>query len=264
MGVESGQQYLRPTLKKQTEMKYPEPIALEETASTNLYLAQLCDRQVQEDFTCVYTAYQTAGKGQRGNSWESEAGKNLLFSFVVYPDFLEAGRQFLLSQATALALQETLAQYAEDITIKWPNDIYWKDKKICGTLIENDLTGVCISRSISGTGVNLNQKRFISNAPNPISLLQITGKHYQPEEILHQILSRAVLRYAQIQANDVSGIISAYKERLFRKEGFHRFKDRNGMFTARIADIELNGQMVLEDRTGQIRKYMFKEVEYIL
>ena len=142
-------------------MNYPKPIRLKEISSTSLYMSQLCDRQKQADFTCVCSDYQTAGRGQRGNGWESEAGKNLLFSFVLYPDSLEASRQFVLSQITALALQETLAQYADDITVKWPNDIYWKDRKLCGTLIENDLTGLYVSRSISGTGVNLNQERFL-------------------------------------------------------------------------------------------------------
>lgn len=110
-------------------MNYPEPIFVSETTSTNNYLADLCDRQNQPDMTTVYTTYQSAGRGQRGNTWESEAGANLLFSFVVFPEFLEARRQFLLSQVTALALQEVLSAYTPDVTIKWPNDIYWKRPK---------------------------------------------------------------------------------------------------------------------------------------
>jgi BirA family transcriptional regulator, biotin operon repressor / biotin---[acetyl-CoA-carboxylase] ligase len=176
-------------------MNYPEPIWLDETTSTNSYLAELCDTQTCPELTSVYTAYQSAGRGQRGNSWESEAGANLLFSFVVYPEFLEARRQFLLSQITALALQEILSLYTEDIRIKWPNDIYWKDKKLCGTLIENDLTGTHIGRSISGTGVNLNQEQFISDAPNPVSLFQITGKRYDRRVILEQFMERAEAYY---------------------------------------------------------------------
>ena len=123
-------------------MTYPEPIVLAETTSTNTYLAALCQKEACAELTTVYSSFQSAGRGQRGNSWESEAGKNLLFSFVVYPEFLEAHRQFYLSQVTALALHDVLSSYTEGISIKWPNDIYWKDKKICGTLIENDLTGI--------------------------------------------------------------------------------------------------------------------------
>ena len=245
-------------------MNYPGPIFLEETASTNSYLQTLCDRERQDDLTCVYTTYQSAGRGQRGNSWESERGKNLLFSFVVYPNFLEARRQFILSQITALALKETLSQYADGIRIKWPNDIYWNDRKLCGTLIENDLTGCRLGRSVSGTGVNLNQERFLSDAPNPVSLRQITGKSYNPETILHQILERVTDHYTRLKAEHAGRIASLYKENLYRKHGLHPYKDSNGPFNAYIKDIEPDGKLVLEDETGNMRKYLFKEVEYIL
>ena len=107
-------------------------IALDETDSTNRYLNGLCTgtKESFPEFTTVTAEYQTAGKGQRGNSWESERGKNLLFSFVLYPDFLEANRQFVLSQIVALAVKETLEPTAEGFSIKWPNDIYWNDRKI--------------------------------------------------------------------------------------------------------------------------------------
>lgn len=177
----------------------PEPVFLHETTSTNSYLDELCNNSSVEELTSVYTDFQTAGRGQRGNSWESEDGANLLFSFVLYPDFLEARKQFYLSQITALALQEVLSQYTDGIRIKWPNDIYWKDKKICGTLIENDLTGIHISRSISGTGVNLNQERFVSDAPNPVSLFQITGQRYDRKEILHQLMERVAHYYTLLK-----------------------------------------------------------------
>lgn len=244
-------------------MNFPEPILLKETVSTNSYLAQLCDREKQDDFTCVYASYQSSGRGQRGNSWESEAGKNLLFSFVVYPDFIEADRQFLLAQISALSLQETLSQYSDEITVKWPNDIYWRDKKICGTLIENDLTGTLLSRSISGTGVNLNQKVFLSDAPNPVSLTQITGRTYDPEEILYKILARVVDYYMLLRHGDTTTIVSRYKSNLYRGSGFHPFRDVGGTFLARIADIEPSGRIILEDVEGRLRKYMFKEVEHV-
>ena len=231
-------------------MNYPEPIWLDETTSTNSYLAELCDTQTCPELTSVYTAYQSAGRGQRGNSWESEAGANLLFSFVVYPEFLEARRQFLLSQITALALQEVLSLYTEDIRIKWPNDIYWKDKKLCGTLIENDLTGIHIGRSISGTGVNLNQEQFISDAPNPVSLFQITGKRYDRRVILEQFMERAEAYYERLKAGEDSLIASRYKEHLYRKDGFHAYRDGAGNFYARILDVEPDGRLILEDKEG--------------
>ena len=242
----------------------PEPVFLHETNSTNSYLDELCNNSSVEELTSVYTDFQTAGRGQRGNSWESEAGKNLLFSFVVYPEFLEAHRQFYLSQVTALALHDVLSSYTEGISIKWPNDIYWKDKKICGTLIENDLTGIHISRSISGTGVNLNQERFLSDAPNPVSLCQITGNQYNPREILEQIMEKVTEYYQLLKENRTEVLETRYKEALYRKEGLHLFRDKDGNFQARIADIEPNGRLILEDEDGQTRGYLFKEVEYIL
>lgn len=245
-------------------MNYPEPIFLPETTSTNTYLAGLCDRAPQPELTCVYTSYQTSGRGQRGNSWESEPGANLLFSFVTYPTCLEAGRQFLLSQITALALANVLSAYTEDIRIKWPNDIYWKDKKICGTLIENDLTGTNISRSISGTGVNLNQRQFLSDAPNPVSLTQITGQTYSPAGILSQVMQRIAGYYRLLQDGHTDEIAGHYKQRLYRKEGFHPYRDQEGSFLARILDIEPSGRLVLEDANGECRKYLFKEVVFEL
>ncbi len=131
---------------------FPYPlIALDETDSTNRYISQLCN-ELQEsvaELTTVTAEFQTAGKGQRGNTWEAERGKNLLFSFVLYPTFLEARRQFILSQIVSLSIKEELDRWSDEITIKWPNDIYWRDKKICGILIENDLSGHFIGRSIS-------------------------------------------------------------------------------------------------------------------
>ncbi|MBD8002762.1 biotin--[acetyl-CoA-carboxylase] ligase [Phocaeicola faecium] len=245
-------------------MNYPDPIRLEETVSTNSYLADLCRKASVTELTSVYTDFQTAGRGQRGNSWESEAGKNLLFSFVVYPDFLEARRQFFLSQVTAIALQEVLSQYAKDITIKWPNDIYWRDKKLCGTLIENDLTGMYISRSISGTGVNLNQARFTSDAPNPVSLFQITGQQYDRQEILRQIMERIVHYYALLKSGETSELTTRYQAALYRKHGFHAYKDNNGIFRGRFCEVEPSGRLILEDEAGLQRAYMFKEVTFLI
>ena len=113
---------------------------------------------------------QTAGRGQRGNKWSSRAGENLTFSLVWEPTFLEAKRQFLLSEAVALALTDTLAKWDVRSKIKWTNDIYVGNKKICGILIEHDLEGMYLSRTIIGVGLNVNQAHFTSNAPNPISL----------------------------------------------------------------------------------------------
>ena len=152
----------------------------------------------------------------------------------------------------------------DGIRIKWPNDIYWKDKKICGTLIENDLTGIHISRSISGTGVNLNQERFISDAPNPVSLFQITGQRYDRKEILHQLMERVAHYYTLLKNGETELIASRYQDVLYRKEGFYPYTDKDGSFRARICGIEPSGALILEDESGKRREYMFKEVSFEL
>lgn len=244
-------------------MHCPEPFFVARTASTNLFLDELCNRQPLPELTCVYTAFQSDGRGQRGNSWESEDGKNLLFSFVVFPTFLEVRRQFRLSQVTALALQEILSDYAEGIRIKWPNDIYWHDRKLCGTLIENDWTGSRVSRSISGTGVNLNQERFVSDAPNPVSLYQITGQTYDPADVLRAVMERICQYYRLLQAGDEETIARRYEERLYRREGWHPYRDEEGTFLARFVDVDPTGRLLLMDPQQRVRAYYFKEVTFI-
>lgn len=251
-------------------MHFPEsfPVSLvylEETESTNKYLNDLCNKQCVGELTTVTTDFQTAGRGQRGNSWESETGQNLMFSFVLYPVFLKARKQFLLSQIISLAIKEELDTYVSDVSIKWPNDIYWKDKKICGMLIENDLTGTHISRSIAGIGININQETFTSPAPNPVSLKQITGQSYSPEQILSSIMRRIKDYYTLLQTEDenVNTLIAdRYAGSLFRKDGFHRYTDANGSFMARLLRVEPDGRLILEDQMRTERTYLFKEVQY--
>lgn len=249
-------------------MNYPDRCTLlhwDETNSTNNLLSKLCDEQHIAAFTTVYTDYQTAGKGQRGNTWEAERGANALFSFVCYPTFLEARRQFLLSQIASLAVCQQLAQYAEGFSIKWPNDIYWQDKKIAGILIENDLAGMHIGRCITGIGLNINQKTFSKELPNPVSLTQITHQSYDCRKMIGDILHRAQVLYQLGQEEQgAADIAQQYKERLFRKQGMHRYADAGGEWKGRIVEVEPDGHLVLEDEQGKLRRYAFKEVEYLL
>lgn len=244
---------------------FPVPlIHISETNSTNNYLQSLCSKQKVEELTVVVADFQTSGRGQRGNSWESDSGKNLLFSIVIFPEFLEARRQFLISQIISLAIKEELDTYTTDISIKWPNDIYWKEKKICGMLIENDLMGRNISQSIAGIGININQETFHSFAPNPVSLRQITGKEFDLFEILKSIVLRIQSYYSLLKKGNTESIVCQYEMSLFKKEGMHRFKDANGEFLARIIRVEPEGRLILEDEMLNKRGYMFKEVEYLL
>ena len=244
-------------------------VKLQTVDSTSNYLNSMCveagDRVA--DFTTVTAEYQQAGKGQRGNSWESEDGQNLLFSFVLYPTFVAAGRQFIISQMDAVALKETLDQYTDGISIKWPNDIYWHDRKISGMLIEVFLQGGSLGRCISGIGVNLNQTIFRSDAPNPVSLKQITGRDTDRQEFLSRFMGAVAHYYAMLEQDFESTatmLEKKYGEALYRRQGMHRYRDKDGEFMAEIVGVQPDGRFMLRDDAGRERAYLFKEVQYII
>lgn len=245
------------------ENESPRIIRLDETSSTNNFLRSLVGKESLPEGSVVVSEYQTAGRGQVGNSWESEGGKNLMFSVILYPDFLPANRQFLISQIAALSVKETLDTYVGDITVKWPNDIYWRDQKICGMLIENDLTGHSLYCSVIGIGININQQQFVSDAPNPVSLTQITGKEYDREEVLSRFLNRLYTRYLALLSEQEDDIRRDYMAALYHRDGFHPYRDDQGDFQACIHDIEPTGHLILELPDGERRRYAFKEVSVV-
>lgn len=239
-------------------------IHLTETDSTSNYLRSLSTKKIPEEFTVVVADFQTAGKGQRGNNWESEAGANLLFSILMYPEFTEARKQFLLSQAVSLAIKEELDTFSDGFSIKWPNDIYWHEKKICGILIENDLMGNSIRKSIAGIGININQERFHGSAPNPVSLRQITGEPQCPESVLRRTVRRIIENYTLLKTGKAEALTARYHNALFRKEGAHLYRDSSGDFMASIVCVKPEGTLVLRSEAGEEKEYAFKEVQYIL
>ena len=253
-------------------MNYPKKIdialeKLKETTSTNDYLAHLCKESKAKEFYTVIAESQTKGKGQRGNSWEAEAGKNLTFSTVLYPTALEANKQFCLSMLAALACHEALDNYIDGFSIKWPNDIYWKDKKIGGILIENELEGKYIVQTIIGIGLNINQEVFHSDAPNPVSLKQILGVEVKLQEVLMKVVHGIIGGYRQLETNfDVTlqAISTLYRKHLYRREGMFPYRDAQGEFMAEYQDVELDGHLILKDEQGTLRRYAFKEVNFIL
>lgn len=239
-------------------------IHLEETGSTNSYFKLLREKGNVDAFTVATAEYQSAGRGQRGNFWESERTRNLTFSIYIRPAFLLAKKQFLLSQIISLSIKEELDRYATGFCIKWPNDIYHNEQKICGILIENNLTEDRISESIIGIGVNINQQIFNSTAPNPVSLRKITGDEYDREMILKHILCRFYDYYRMLEKESLTELANKYHKALFRKEGFHLFSDKNGKFSAKTQRVEPDGTLVLLDTKGCERNYNFKEVSFIL
>ena len=236
-------------------------IHLSSVDSTNSYLMAYKPRE-GETMTVVYADEQTAGRGQGSNHWESEPGKNLTFSVLVHPTMVPVMRQFLLSEAGALALWDVLGQYlgADDVKMKWPNDIYWKDKKISGTLIETRLGGGHVKDCVYGIGIDVNQEKFVSDAPNPVSMKQILDHDVDLKELLNKIIDSFKKYYAAIENGEYAAISELYHSGLYRARGFHRYKDKDGEFEAAIVEVEDSGNLILRDREGCIRSYAFKEV----
>lgn len=226
---------------------------VDETDSTNRWLRDCGDG----DRLVVVADYQTAGRGCGTNRWESERGKNLLFSMLIRPTDLPAKRQFHISMAVSLAICEALGRLIGDLTIKWPNDIYWRNAKICGILIENRLQGQRIRDSIIGVGLNVNQRRFHSDAPNPVSLWQICERETDREQLLKDILQS----FDGYLGRDIR---EQYLMLLYRRQGFHPYADQAGAFMAEITDVEDDGHLLLHDDNGQYRRYAFKEVQFII
>lgn len=247
---------------KKIENVSPRILRVAETDSTNSLLREWIIKESLPEGSAVVADFQTAGRGQIGNVWESEAGKNLLFSTVLYPTCIPANQQFLISQIAALSVKETLDLYTDQVTVKWPNDIYWKDKKICGMLIENDLSGHSLYCSIIGIGINLNQELFRGDAPNPVSLFQIIGKEVDREEVLARFLSIFYRYYLSLLQENYEAIRTRYQSALYRREGYHAYQDGSGTFEARIHAIEPTGHLLLALQDGSIRRYAFKEVAY--
>jgi len=234
---------------------------IQETASTNELLWKMLREGSLPDGFVVRTDFQTSGKGQIGNSWESEQGKNLLFSLALFPQTIRPDQQFLISRLVSVGIKKALDEYVDDITVKWPNDIYWKDKKLAGILIENSLQGRQIKFSVVGIGLNVNQTEFVSNAPNPVSLCQITGKQMDRDRLMEMICQNIMDVYRDL---DVEKLQVEYANMLFRKDGFHVFKADGELFQAQIFAVHPDGRLELETSEGEYRSFYFKEVSFII
>ncbi|NLY25156.1 MAG: biotin--[acetyl-CoA-carboxylase] ligase [Bacteroidales bacterium] len=239
-------------------------IRVDEVESTNLYLRQLVREEHPEEGSVVIADYQTGGRGQMGNSWFSAKGENLLFSLLIYPRGVQANEQFIISRIASLAVKNTLDQFTDDIRIKWPNDIYWKDKKIAGMLIENDIQGKEIENAVIGIGINLNQQVFPIGLPNPVSLRQITGVEHQRDHILDLFMREFFLLYREFQNEGTTTIIDEYMLDLYRVNDYYWFEDTNGRFRAIIEDVLPSGHLVLRTlENDEERRYAFKEVAFV-
>jgi BirA family transcriptional regulator, biotin operon repressor / biotin---[acetyl-CoA-carboxylase] ligase len=208
--------------------------------------------------------FRILGEDKEKTSGKVQEELNMLASIILYPDFLPPSKQFYLSKITSLAIAGWLSKKIPDVSVKWPNDIYAGEKKIAGILIETSVMGNALSSAVLGIGLNLNQMNFSSNIPNPVSLKMITGAGYDPviaaneirEGILNWIQRLTVEAYAEIDA--------LYLNQLFRYNVWAWYSEKGRLLEARIIGVGEYGQLLLEDRTGNIYTYMFKEIEFVI
>lgn len=217
------------------------------------------------DGDIVWADFQTAGRGQRGHSWESRAGENLTFSVVLKPHFLPVAEQFMLLEAVALALYDFFAELGVDTKIKWTNDIYVGDKKAVGILIEHSYSGGKLSRTIVGIGINVNQREFSADIPNPVSLALLTDKNYDRDELLKQFEKCLSCRYSQLRNGDWGKLQTDYHSALYRRDEKHTYALADGTrFEGVIRGVKPTGDLIVEWEDGKQRSYLFKEIEFVL
>ena len=205
---------------------------------------------------------QTAGKGQRGRKWTAQAGQNITMSILLDPlDFGISG-MFRLSCAAALAATDLLGRYAgEETSLKWPNDIYWRDRKAGGILIENMMRGQQWRWAVIGFGININQTSFDPDLPNPVSLKQITGRNFDPVQMAKELCADLQHRINTLFQVGFEPLLQDYQQRLFGRGRLFRFQHNNDIFNAIIQGVDADGQLITED--GQIRKYRFGEISWL-
>jgi len=256
-------------------------IKLDEVDSTNNFLRRL---GTPDDgrMTLVTAEFQSGGRGAGTNRWESAKGENLLFSLRVWLSNLPARRMFAISEATALAVRDSLTltlskgegtlsltppKGGRGVCIKWPNDIYFADSKVAGILIENDLQGSRVRSSVIGIGINVNQRHFVSDAPNPRSLADIVGHDVERRLVLERFMERMTHYINVLDSGDetaLDDLHESYIKHLYRRGEEHKYVDEMGVFCATLIDVEPSGYLVLMDKSGTRRRYAFKEVSYCI
>ncbi|MFI3331696.1 MAG: biotin--[acetyl-CoA-carboxylase] ligase [Rikenellaceae bacterium] len=211
----------------------------------------------------IWSLAQSKGRGQKGNKWDSAPGENLTFTLILEPENIKAREQFSLLEALALGVVDLLAEYQITAQVKWTNDIYVGDKKICGILIDNDVCGDNLSRSIVGIGLNVNQEKFSDWVPNPTSIKNLTAKENNLQQVLELLYEKLAQRYQMLEQGENQEIHKEYHKKMYLLNKWHEYTEANGTkIYGRILGTETNGELKIELQDGQIKGYMFKEISF--
>ena len=244
-------------------------IRLATVDSTNRYMrenaSELWSKHGESGLVVVTAEHQTAGRGQRGNTWSSNAGENLLFSILARPgESLKVTEQFLLSQAVALSLHEAMLHFGIDTRLKWPNDIYIGKRKLAGILLELDYAGAFVEQAIIGIGINVNQQAFPPMERVPVSMKMLQGHEFILDDVLATILDSFERYYHELESGSKEFIAERYTRLLLGVNEQRNFVDKDGCFEGTITGVESDGQLIIHRIDGGISRYTFKEVEMVI
>ena len=236
---------------------------IEQVDSTNNYAMAKVHAGLARHGMAWFCPYQTAGKGQREKQWESEPGQNIALSVVLEPGKLAAKEQFFLSAITSLACLELFSRYAGDETkIKWPNDLYWRDRKAGGILIENIIQGSVWKFAVLGIGININQVKFNDGLNNPVSLKQITGKDFDLIHLGSELYEIVMKKIKEAAESTTDQIITEYNFHLYQINKRVRLKKGGSVFETTIKGVSASGQLIT--KAAKEREFGFGEVEWLL
>ncbi|MBA3704756.1 MAG: biotin--[acetyl-CoA-carboxylase] ligase [Bacteroidetes bacterium] len=232
--------------------------------STNSYASELLRQSKPSEGSLIYTFEQENGRGQRGNSWESEPNKNAALSVILYPTFLTPDKQFLLTKFTSLAVADLMAELLEmpyNIGIKWPNDIYAGDKKIAGILIENNIRENGLQSTIIGIGININQLKF-NTTGNATSLALLANKEFDSLECIERLCKFLEARYLQLKTNKLESINNEYLQQLYHLHEWKNYIASGEKFQGKIIGVSTLGKLQVQLRSDEIKEFDLKEIEF--
>jgi BirA family biotin operon repressor/biotin-[acetyl-CoA-carboxylase] ligase len=238
-------------------------IHLKKTDSTNNYAHSLINNNELLDETVIVAEEQFYGRGQEGNSWESEPGKNITFTLVLFSNYVEVEKQYFLAKAVAIAILDLLKNYGIEAKIKWPNDIIVNDKKIAGVLIENSIISNTLLYSLIGIGLNVNQETFSDNVLNALSMFNVADKKFDLKDILNELLFCLKVQINKLKNNEFFSLRENYLSKLYKFNETSRFFGNGKSFSGKIIDVESNGQLVIHSEDDEVMKFMFKEVRFL-
>jgi BirA family transcriptional regulator, biotin operon repressor / biotin---[acetyl-CoA-carboxylase] ligase len=246
-------------------------IILDSVDSTNNYAMARAHAALATHGDAVFACRQTGGKGQRGKTWLTGNGENIAISITIEPKQLQVAEQFCLSAAVALGCHDFFSGHGGNETfIKWPNDIYWRDRKAGGVLIENVIgkhkyaksTETAWKYAIVGIGMNINQVNFDAGLKNVVSLKQITGKHFDVIDLAKELHEKILKRTDSLTVKDTDKLMEEYNAVLFKRNCAVKLKKGNIEFDTMIKSVTKNGQLYTVDRVDNF--FDFGEVEWLV